>query len=107
MGITRRSNKLQQSTVLKQIIKKCSSFAKNHKQTYDEQGLPIDVPKGHFVVYVGVNRSRYIVPLSYLTRPEFQILLQLAEDEFGFDHVMGLTIPCDEDVFESLTSMLS
>ncbi|CAM8919094.1 unnamed protein product [Rhodiola kirilowii] len=100
MGIIKRSNKQQPQTaaVLKQIIKKCSSFTKQH--------LPMDVPKGHFPVYVGEKRSRYIVPISFLTQPEFQILLQLAEDEFGFHHAMGLTIPCEEHVFQSLTSML-
>lgn len=76
------------------------------KQGYDQEGLPLDVPKGHFAVYVGENRTRYIVPISFLTRPEFQSLLQQAEEEFGFDHEMGLTIPCEEVVFQSLTSML-
>ncbi|KAG7029428.1 Auxin-responsive protein SAUR50, partial [Cucurbita argyrosperma subsp. argyrosperma] len=60
--------------------------------------IPVDVPKGHFVVYVSENRSRYIVPLTVLTSPEFQILLQLAEEEFGFSHHMGLTIPCEEQI---------
>ncbi|GMP81573.1 hypothetical protein ACSBR1_029457 [Camellia fascicularis] len=96
----KKSNKLSQATVLKQIVKRCSSLGK--KQGYDEEGLPMDVPKGHFVVYVGVNRSRYIVPISLLTHPEFQNLLQRAEEEFGFDHDMGLTIPCEEVVFQSL-----
>ncbi|KAM7256268.1 hypothetical protein ACFE04_012009 [Oxalis oulophora] len=100
------SNKL----VIKQILKRCSSLGK--KQTSDHHydgtggGLPLDVPKGHFAVYVGENRTRYIVPISILTRPEFQSLLQQAEEEFGFDHDMGLTIPCEEVVFRSLTSML-
>ncbi|XWS14478.1 hypothetical protein CRYUN_Cryun35bG0013000 [Craigia yunnanensis] len=98
----RKSNKLPQKAVIKQIVKRCSSLGK--KQSYE--GLPLDVPKGHFVVYVGENRSRYIVPISFLTRPEFQSLLQQAEEEFGFDHDMGLTIPCEENVFQSLTSML-
>lgn len=100
----RKSNKLSQTAVIKQILKRCSSLGK--KQSYDEQGLPLDVPKGHFVVYVGENRSRYIIPITFLTRPEFQSLLQQAEEEFGFDHDMGLTIPCEEQVFQSLTSML-
>ncbi|KAJ4847872.1 Auxin-responsive protein saur50 [Turnera subulata] len=100
----RKSNKLTQAAVLKQILKRCSSLGK--KQGYDHEGLPLDVPKGHFVVYVGENRSRYIVPISILTRPEFQTLLQQAEEEFGFDHDMGLTIPCEEEVFQSLTSTL-
>ncbi|KAK8580028.1 hypothetical protein V6N13_143167 [Hibiscus sabdariffa] len=102
----RKPNKLPQTAVIKQILRRCSSLGK--KQSYDEQpqGLPVDVPKGHFVVYVGENRSRYIVPISFLTRPEFQTLLHQAEEEFGFDHHKGLTIPCEEVAFQSLTSML-
>ncbi|KAG6648506.1 hypothetical protein I3843_07G149900 [Carya illinoinensis] len=101
----KKSNKLPQTAVLKQILRRCSSLGKK-QHDYDEQELPLDVPKGHFVVYVGENRSRYIVPISYLTHPEFQSLLQQAEEEFGFNHEMGLTIPCEEVVFRSLTSML-
>ncbi|XP_041016418.1 auxin-responsive protein SAUR50 [Juglans microcarpa x Juglans regia] len=101
----KKSNKLPQTAVLKQILRRCSSLGKK-QQDYDEQELPLDVPKGHFVVYVGENRSRYIVPISYLTHPEFQSLLRQAEEEFGFNHEMGLTIPCEEVVFRSLTSML-
>lgn len=100
----KRSNRLPQTAVLKQILKRCSSLGK--KNGYDEDGLPLDVPKGHFAVYVGENRTRYIVPISFLTHPEFQCLLRRAEEEFGFDHDMGLTIPCEEVVFRSLTSML-
>ncbi|CAA3028970.1 auxin-induced 15A-like [Olea europaea subsp. europaea] len=100
----RKPNKLPQAAVLKQILKRCSSLGK--KNVYDGNELPLDVPKGHFAVYVGVYRSRYIVPISFLTHPEFQCLLQRAEDEFGFDHDMGLTIPCEEAVFRSLTSMI-
>ncbi|GMY28287.1 auxin-responsive protein SAUR50-like [Fagus crenata] len=99
---------LPRTAVLKQILKRCSSSLgkKQRDDDYDEQGLPLDVPKGHFVVYVGENRSRYVVPVSFLNHPEFQNLLKEAEDEFGFNHEMGLTIPCEEEVFQSLTSML-
>ncbi|KAF2533951.1 hypothetical protein F2Q70_00033627 [Brassica cretica] len=48
----KRSSKLTQTAMLKQIIKRCSSLGK--KQCYDEEGLPLDVPKGHFPVYVGI-----------------------------------------------------
>ncbi|XP_015083989.1 auxin-responsive protein SAUR50-like [Solanum pennellii] len=97
----KKSNKLSQSPVLKQILKKCSSLGKKN-----EDHLPVDVPKGHFAVYVGENRTRYIVPISFLSHPEFQCLLRCAEEEFGFDHDMGITIPCEEFVFQTLTSML-
>ncbi|XP_073290787.1 auxin-responsive protein SAUR50-like [Primulina huaijiensis] len=101
----KKSNKLPQAASLKQILKRCSSLGKKHGYD-DEDGLPMDVPKGHFAVYVGENRSRYIVPISFLSHPEFQCLLRRAEEEFGFDHEMGITIPCEEVVFRSLTSML-
>ncbi|MQL96800.1 hypothetical protein Taro_029479 [Colocasia esculenta] len=105
----KKSNKLSQAAVLKQILKRCSSLGKKQGGGggYDQEGgLPVDVPKGHFAVYVGENRSRYIVPISILTHPEFQSLLQRAEEEFGFEHEMGLTLPCEEVVFRALTSML-
>ncbi|KAM7251856.1 hypothetical protein ACFE04_023739 [Oxalis oulophora] len=98
----RKSNRLPlQTTALKQIVKRCSSFGKTSSTT-----LPEDVPKGHFAIYIGENRSRYIIPISWLGHPEFQSLLQRAEEEFGFNHDMGLTLPCDEHVFLSLTATI-
>lgn len=69
-----------------------------------------NVPKGHVAIYVGESyeRKRFVIPISYLNHPLFQDLLHRAEEEFGFDHPMGgLTIPCSEEYFVSLTSMLN
>ena len=104
MAISRKGNNNNNSYVLRQILKKCSSFGKSSNG--GGGGLPEDVPKGHFAVYVGEKRSRYIVPISWLEHPEFQSLLGRAEEEFGFKHEMGLTIPCEEVVFISLTSLI-
>ncbi|ONK80183.1 uncharacterized protein A4U43_C01F14810 [Asparagus officinalis] len=93
MGIKKSNNKLSQATTLKQILRRCSSLGRAGSE------FPVDVPKGHFPVYVGENRSRYIVPISFLQHPEFQILLRRAEEEFGFHHEMGITLPCEEVVF--------
>ncbi|PKA47737.1 Indole-3-acetic acid-induced protein ARG7 [Apostasia shenzhenica] len=98
----RKTNKLSLATSLMQILRCCSTL----ERKYAGRELPVDVPKGHFAVYVGENRRRFIVSISLLAHPEFQNLLQLAEDEFGFDHVMGLTIPCEEVAFRDLTSTL-
>ncbi|TXG59826.1 hypothetical protein EZV62_014399 [Acer yangbiense] len=102
----KKSSKLLRTGSVKLVLKRFTKFVKN-KYGYDgdEEGdhLPGgDVPKGHFVVYVGENRSRHIVPISCLSHPEFQALLQKSEDEFGFKQEMGLTIPCDEVVFLSI-----
>ncbi|CAL9104546.1 unnamed protein product [Musa textilis] len=91
--VIKRQNKPPQAAALRQILRRCSGLG---REKAEEEGLPVDVPKGHFVVYVGKNRSRFIVPISYLDHPEFQGLLRQAEEEFGFEHHMGLTIPCDE-----------
>ncbi|CAN1744944.1 Auxin-induced protein X10A [Linum perenne] len=58
-----------------------------------------NVPKGHVAVYVGEGyrdkKKRFIIPVTYLNHPLFQVLLDRAEEEFGFDHPTGgLTIPC-------------
>ena len=68
-----------------------------------------DVPKGHLAVYVGEeHKKRFVIPISFLNHPLFQDLLNRAEEEFGFDHPTGgLTIPCSENYFISLTSALS
>ncbi|EYU37903.1 hypothetical protein ABFS82_02G013200 [Erythranthe guttata] len=68
-----------------------------------------EVPKGHFVVYVGESeKKRFVIPLSYLNNPSFQELLCQAEEEFGFHHpASGLTIPCSEELFVELTSRLT
>lgn len=98
----RKSNKQTQSAALKQIIRRCSSFGRNN----DASDLPNDVPRGHFAVYVGDNRSRYIVPISWLNHVEFQGLLERAAEEFGFNHDMGLTIPCQEEDFLYVMSII-
>ncbi|KAG4209484.1 hypothetical protein ERO13_A03G202300v2 [Gossypium hirsutum] len=64
------------------------------------------VPEGHIAVYVGeTSKSRFMIPISYLNHPLFEGLLHLAEEEFGFDHPGGLTIPCSEAYFITLTKM--
>ncbi|CAH1454612.1 unnamed protein product [Lactuca virosa] len=68
----------------------------------------LDVPKGYLAIYVGeTQKTRFVVPLSFLEHPLFQDLLRQSEEEFGFEHPMGgLTIRCQEDSFTDLISRL-
>ncbi|KAK4562499.1 hypothetical protein RGQ29_005127 [Quercus rubra] len=86
----------------KHILRRPNSFGKHVAST------SIEVPKGHIAVYVGKReRRRFLIPISFLNQPSFQELLNMAEEEFGFEHPMGgLTIPCNEDIFIDLTSRL-
>ncbi|KAL6861495.1 hypothetical protein ACP4OV_017195 [Aristida adscensionis] len=93
---------------LRQILKRCSSLGRRQQSEEDEAGLPSDVPRGHFAVYVGERRRRFVVPLALLDRPEFRSLLRRAEEEFGFAADGGiLVLPCEELAFRSLTSALA
>jgi SAUR family protein len=40
--------------------------------------------------------------VACLDAPEFQELLRKAEEEFGFGHDMGITLPCDEATFHAV-----
>ena len=64
--------------------------------------MPSDVPRGFLAVYVGPEHRRFIIPTSYLSDPLFKVLLEKVEEEFGFDHTGGLTIPCDTETFKYL-----
>ncbi|KAI8021012.1 hypothetical protein LOK49_LG03G03704 [Camellia lanceoleosa] len=87
----------------KQVLRRSLSLKANQAAS-----SAVDVPKGHFAVYVGESeKKRFVIPISYLSQSSFLDLLNQAEEEFGFDHPMGgLTIPCREDNFIVLTSRL-
>ncbi|KAL2939263.1 Indole-3-acetic acid-induced protein ARG7 [Bienertia sinuspersici] len=73
----------------------------------DEEGCqtpepPPDVPRGYLAVYVGSELRRFIIPTAYLSHHLFKVLLEKAEEEFGFDHAGGLTIPCEIETFKYL-----
>uniref|UniRef100_A0A7N0ZTF9 Small auxin up regulated protein n=1 Tax=Kalanchoe fedtschenkoi TaxID=63787 RepID=A0A7N0ZTF9_KALFE len=73
-----------------------------------QQATSLNVPKGYFAVYVGESQKRFVVPITYLNQPAFQVLLSQAEEEFSFDHPNGgLSIPCTEDEFSKLTSQFN
>nr|AMQ09589.1 small auxin up regulated protein [Boehmeria nivea] len=63
---------------------------------------PPDVPKGYLAVYVGPELRRFIIPTGYLSHSLFKVLLEKVEEEFGFDHSGGLTIPCEIETFKYL-----
>ncbi|CAA7056977.1 unnamed protein product [Microthlaspi erraticum] len=101
MGVERLSS----GKGLKQMLKRCSSLGK--KSNVQVNVHFNGVPKGHFVVYVGHSRTRHVIPISFLTHPIFQMLLQQSEEEFGFYQDNGLTIPCDEHFFGNLISSIN
>lgn len=81
---------------LKVVVEKLQRSFLLGKKSYDEVDVPEDVKEGHFAVIAEDEdeMKRFVVPLSYLSRPIFLSLLEQAADEYGFDHGGALTIPC-------------
>ncbi|KAI3926466.1 hypothetical protein MKW92_052593 [Papaver armeniacum] len=72
------------------------------EETCHSPDPPADVPKGYLAVYVGPELRRFIIPTTYLAHPLFKVLLEKVEEEFGFEHKGGLTIPCEIETFKYL-----
>ncbi|PHT95424.1 Auxin-responsive protein SAUR36 [Capsicum annuum] len=70
---------------------------------------PVPVPKGHLAVYVGQKDGDYkrvLVPVIYINHPLFSELLREAEEEYGFNHPGGITIPCRISEFERVQTRI-
>ncbi|KQK00528.1 auxin-responsive protein SAUR36 [Brachypodium distachyon] len=79
-----------------------------------EEAGEATTPKGQVAVYVqgggdgdqpGGESMRYVVPVVYFNHPLFGELLREAEEEFGFEHPGGITIPCAATRFERAAAM--
>ncbi|XVE74032.1 hypothetical protein DITRI_Ditri11bG0166500 [Diplodiscus trichospermus] len=70
----------------------------------------VEVPKGHLAVYVGQKDGdfhRVLVPVIYFNHPLFGKLLREAEEEYGFSHQGGITIPCRFSEFERVQTRIA
>ncbi|KAL4362196.1 hypothetical protein GQ457_04G032460 [Hibiscus cannabinus] len=69
-----------------------------------------EIPKGHLAVYVGEKDGefhRVLVPVIYFNHPLFGELLRGAEEEYGFNHNGGITIPCGVSEFETVKTRIA
>ncbi|KAM1657935.1 auxin-responsive protein SAUR71-like [Malus sylvestris] len=62
----------------------------------------MQVPKGFLAVYVGPELRRFVIPMSCLSSPDFRVLMDRVEEEYGFEQEGALKIPCDEEDFEHI-----
>ncbi|XP_058740767.1 auxin-induced protein 15A-like [Vicia villosa] len=62
--------------------------------------------RGAFALYVGEERKRYVVPISYLRHPLFKMLLEKSYKEFGFQQRYGLVVPCSVSAFQEVVNAI-
>lgn len=84
----------------------CNVYVDLDDESSQSLDPPQGVPKGSLAVYVGPELRRFIIPTSYLSDPLFKRLLEKVEEEFGFDHSGGLTIPCETETFKYLLNCM-
>lgn len=87
-------------------LRSSNSFCDSDEDGCASPEPPHGVPKGYLAVYVGPELRRFIIPTSYLSDSLFKVLLEKAEEEFGFDHCGGLTIPCEIETFKYLLNCI-
>ncbi|KAI3891895.1 hypothetical protein MKX03_026303 [Papaver bracteatum] len=64
------------------------------------------VPRGCIAILVGQNEERFVIPVTYLNHPKFMVLLNEAEEVYGFRHKGNITLPCDVDEFLNVQSLI-
>lgn len=87
-------------------IVKLKRMASMWRRLVGQKQLPRDVPPGHLAVIVGETRRRFVIRTDYLNHPVFQQLLHLAHEEYGYNKIGPLTIPCKEFFFDDILSSL-
>ncbi|KAL2514346.1 SAUR-like auxin-responsive protein family [Forsythia ovata] len=79
------------------------------EEVEDSGIVPDDVKEGHFAIVVGKNEERaqrFVVDLGLLKHPAFLRLLELAEDEYGFEHKGALALPCRPDELQNILQQI-
>ncbi|CAI9097382.1 OLC1v1033789C1 [Oldenlandia corymbosa var. corymbosa] len=88
--------------ISRRLMRSSNMYCDSDEDSCPSPEPPHGVPKGYLAVYVGPELRRFIIPTSYLSDPLFKVLLEKVEEEFGFDHCGGLTIPCETETFKFL-----
>lgn len=56
-------------------------------------------PDGCFAVYVGPEKQRFAIKTEYANHPLFEMLLEDAEMEYGYNSEGPILLPCEVDLF--------
>lgn len=80
-------------------LRRTATVDSDDESCHSPEAAP-DVPRGYCPVYVGMEQRRFVIPTSYLGHPVFRLLLEKAEEEFGFRQEGALAIPCETEAFK-------
>ncbi|KAK6924632.1 Small auxin-up RNA [Dillenia turbinata] len=63
-------------------------------------------PEGCFTVYVGQGKQRFVIQTSFANHPLFQMLLEDAESEYGYNSQGPILLPCEVDLFYKVLAQM-
>ncbi|KAK9074303.1 hypothetical protein SSX86_006900 [Deinandra increscens subsp. villosa] len=86
-----------------------SSHRRRRKHSHSNSHSNHQVPKGCLAVRVGEpggEQNRFVVPVMWFNHPLFVQLLQKAEEEYGFEQMGTIAIPCNVHHFRAVVSRI-
>ncbi|XP_050910367.1 auxin-induced protein 15A-like [Lathyrus oleraceus] len=92
--------RVDQDPAHKKLLKECEEKKKPKAKKKRSK------KRGVFALYVGEERKRCVVPISYLRHPLFKMLLEKAYNEFGFQQRNGLVVPCSVSAFHEIVNAI-
>ncbi|XP_043703804.1 auxin-responsive protein SAUR71-like [Telopea speciosissima] len=100
----RRGNRPPMNSPDKSSFSTRSSSSKRSGNTRSQQVAP----EGCFAVYVGPQRQRFVMKMKYANHPLFKMLLEEAEEKYGYNSQGPLALPnCDVDQFYEVLSEMN
>ncbi|KAK1357969.1 Small auxin-up RNA [Heracleum sosnowskyi] len=76
-----------------------SSLPDHPLSTKDQKTKCKVAPHGCFSVYVGPEKQRFVIKTKYVNHPLFKMLLEDAENEYGYISNGPILLPCDVNLF--------
>lgn len=98
-----RLQKIDSRVIPRAATDECCKYACwNWPSVHQKETIPKDVPKGHFVVYVGEYQKRFVIKIGLLKHPLFKALLDRTQEVYDLGADSKFWIPCDEELFISI-----
>ncbi|KAE8646554.1 hypothetical protein Csa_005160 [Cucumis sativus] len=107
--LTQEANSLKEPKLSSKLLSWGRQLSFLRQRVSTEEKPDHLVPKGQLAVYVGESGgglSRVLVPVVYFKHRLFIELLREAEEEYGFRHEKGITLPCGYSEFERIQTKI-
>jgi len=107
LAVPRATRSLTTSSMMITPLNKLCRYLSWPDSDWADSDQKDTAPEGYFAVYVGADRARFVIKTESVNHPLFRKLLEEAENEYGFDFAVPLTLPCEISVFRGIMGTLN